>query len=324
MMRMNEEDEYPVWDSDDELEELEALPGGTGDDPKAEKVLDLADFDLETILENAPELYKMERETAVKRLGFSREPVIIKEQHTGKQAIMRGDKYVAMVSPKYVVVPNEWIASGVEQAAEELGLVLHSDRSDVHRLFRYYLDEDNPAGPNGELQAGFLVRNSVDGSMSFSLSSFAFRQICTNGMVTQVDYGSVSFVHMRALERLDMGAMIEMIKGSVKNAQKDIRIMEQWTVPWEELPQGRMALGLLRTSRLPNTVKPAYLQEPNKRLKAEDIPKIPEGITFWEIYNEITDMISHNDITERTRVEYQGVLHKTLRPLLRGTAPIEA
>jgi hypothetical protein len=322
-MRMNkdEEEEYPVWRM--EKEDDEDLPGGPkGCIPEVTVEEQLEEFqeifDLDTILEENPELFKLSREEAQKKFRYERQPLIWNTHPTGKEIISRGDEFLSVATPKYVIVPNEWIASGVEQAVERLGLTLLEDRSDSKKLFRYYLDTENPLGPNNELQAGFFVRNSVDGSMSFEISAFAYRLICMNGMTTRIQFKGMVLPHMRSLELLDMPELMEMIAHSIMNAQDDCRIMEEWDVPWRDLPQGPLAVDMLRTSRLPNKMKPLYLQKPHSRLKIDVIPQIPEDNTFWMIYNDITSLISKAEITERTRVEYQNVLHKTLRPLLRA------
>jgi len=56
----------------------------------------------------------------------------------------------------------------------------------------------------------------------------------------------------------------------------------------------------------------------NTRVKDSDIPPVPQGMDLWTVYNALTAHITRPSraVSERTRVDYQHMLHAALLPEL--------
>lgn len=129
--------------------------------------------------------------------GLEMVPVIADGEDTGKRIVRRNGDYIATVSDRYKLLPNEQAVEAANEVAQRLDarpfhqfdgdwfvqlddhVYQDPDRRRVHAAYawesRNWGDED--------LEYGFIVHNSIDTSLRFNVSLFSFRHACAN-MVT--------------------------------------------------------------------------------------------------------------------------------------------
>lgn len=260
-------------------------------------------------------LHMMGREASLAFLNFKRTPLVWNGKVTGREIISKGEDYVTVQSPGYVILPNEYVASGADDIAERMHLRVHKSIETPTRMWRYYLGGER-FGPNKELDIGFFVANSIDGSQALSVGAFMWRQICSNGMMAKRLIVGLRMVHSSGMENLDFNLLLQSTERALNLSRSMAVSMQDWDkLAIHDHPQGDLFVQLLRSSPLPNTMRPDYLALPNKRLPASEIPALNDSVTMWEVYNDFTSIITHSEVSERTKVEYQHQLHKALSPL---------
>lgn len=130
--------------------------------------------------------------------GLALLPVLHDGQDVGRRHVVRNGDFVASVTDRYKLLPNEQAVAAANEAARELGaepfhefsgdwyaqlddhVYQDQERRRVHALYAW--DEPADLGDD-KVQFGFAIHNSIDASLSFQVGLFSFRHACAN-MVT--------------------------------------------------------------------------------------------------------------------------------------------
>uniref|UniRef100_A0A6M3M8F8 DUF932 domain-containing protein n=1 Tax=viral metagenome TaxID=1070528 RepID=A0A6M3M8F8_9ZZZZ len=138
---------------------------------------------------------------------------------------------------------------------------------------------------NGEeVNVGVNVFNAIDGSSSFGVGIFTFRQICGNGVI----FGYEEIMHMRRSHTKGLQTHIEDMKNKmVLIMEHGSSIVDKYRQMAKQKITNAFVEKILK-SRLPARILPDYLQE--------EEATIPD-ITEWQLYNDITELIWHNEKT---------------------------
>jgi len=189
------QDQVEAWDDAEVLEELE----------DAETTLDFGDImSIKDPVERFEALgYKVhpilwDPETASVTVPFEPQNDYMKTRmdrlvDTGRRFVAKinddgTQKYLADVSSRYALIPNEVMADIADRLAQAVGATLQEDSSDEKRLYRRYILEGQNCGPTrelevGELLPGFSIFNSIDGSVAAGVEPFLYRVTCENGQM---------------------------------------------------------------------------------------------------------------------------------------------
>lgn len=153
-----------------------------------------SDYDPEAI--GTAELEAGDPEQIWEEFGLELVPVLHDGEDTGRRFVRRNGKYVADVSERYKLLPNERAVAAANEVARDLGatpfhdfegdwyvtlddhVFQDEDRRRVHALYAW--DDPVDIGEDDPVQFGFAVHNSIDGSMSFEVGLFTFRHGCAN------------------------------------------------------------------------------------------------------------------------------------------------
>ena len=241
------------------------------------------------------------------------------------------ERFIADVSYRYAMFPNEVMADIGDELAKKVGAKIHQDCSNDKRLYRYYI-KDKPCGPTGakgyeegELLPGFLVMNSIDGSMGAGVEPFLYRVVCKNGMMVQMKTAmTLKARHTGAIHDIERRDFLSMCKTALELSEAIAEKLKEWVSIDLSVknPLTDQIIQNLQYCGIPNAYKDEvpFLWAPNKRLDEKDIPAVPKGMDLWEAYNHITAALTRPPngkvVSERTRVDYQHMLHKALAPEL--------
>lgn len=238
---------------------------------------------------------------------------------TGRVWITQHGKFLADVSDKYHLIPNELVSQAGDAIAKRVGANLWKHKQTETRMYRYYLCPQEKIGPNRELNPGFLLVNSMDGSTSARFQAFMYRAVCENGMI----FGKqmVGTIWARHTQNFEVNFQ-DWMKASLvilQNAREIATAQEKWPSISMNSPEGKAIVERLKKMKVPNKFRPDYLKIPGERLKEEEIPPVPD-ISLWEVYNAITANLTRPPgkmvVQESSIVDLQISLHKALAPLL--------
>ena len=186
----------------------------------------------------------------------------------------------------------------------------------MHAL--YALNEPYKVNGN-EMHIGVGVHNSIDGTTSFGAGVFTFRNACRN-MVLAGSRGyhqdfdqrkTLEYVYKRHTAAIDpvVGQLSHIIGGIMDRA---VDIIESYKKMAKKRADEKylddLQTRLLR-SRLPAKVYPSYLlADPDKATTLNAKPD-----TVWDVYNDITANIWHNQSTNmRIKIFQFDHLHKVI------------
>jgi hypothetical protein len=247
------------------------------------------------------------------------------DSDTGYKAIVHQGEMVSIVRRGYELLPNEEAVSIADQAADLAGLVPFDeftgdwfvrmkdhviyDRA-AHRVHALYaLNQDYDV--NGDkMHIGVGVHNSIDGSLGFGCGIFTFRTACANMVFAGLPGYSQSFDQRRTLEHVyrkhtaglrsildDMGNVILRVMERAGDVLLSYRRMADEKVTNELIDR-------ILNSRLSRKTLPDYLTE-------EDAT-IPD-LSKWQLYNDVTELIWHN---QKSGLKTKTFQFKTLHSLI--------
>ena len=251
-------------------------------------------------------------------LGYEvREIINPSGEPVGKKAILKDGDVVAIVGMNHKLIPNEVLRGYVERVAAGFG----AERWRTYQTSTQYVDTfyipraGNGEGVWGELNIGFTVANSIDGSIAMKVMGFTYRELCRNGVIIGLkDVTQYLRLHTQGFLQEFLDGGVDMVRETVKmvlEATADVvNAMDEWPKIRLHSPVGVELLERIRESHLPLAVRPAYAL-PEEHPKAE-VP--PESATVWDLYNDITAKISHEveEIRPASILDYYGSLHKAL------------
>jgi len=259
-------------------------------------------------------------------------PLLLNGEQTKYKAILQAGEIAQIATNQYHVLPNEEAVKIADATAAQMGLVpfdeftgswfqrlddhVIRDGFKVHAL--YALNE--PYNVNGdEMHIGVGVHNSIDGTTSFGAGVFTFRNACRNMVLAGSKGYHQDFDQRKTLEYVYKRhtAAIDPVVGQLSHIISDIMdravdIIESYKKMAKQNADNQYLEDLqtrLLRSRLPAKVYPSYLlAEPEKATVLNAKPE-----TIWDVYNDITANIWHNQSTNmRIKIFQFDHLHKVI------------
>ena len=203
---------------------------------------------------------------------------------------------VGTVGKEYLLVPNSEV--------NELALDL-TDNSryvwDKGKLFfdgrRYFqsfttktLTKEVKAGD--DIGLGLAFSNSYDGSTSFSVSFFAIRLICKNGMISKQNLQSFRFRHDKNMEGFqdEIMSAVDFINNSEVPLERFVSGLRNMT----EVPFDVNTLYEIRKQSFPTLPVTTFGKCVDKFLDDYDTHEFAQGHTnLWDFYNACTNVLWH-------------------------------
>jgi hypothetical protein len=251
--------------------------------------------------------------TAWKQYGLEQLSIQVDGKDTDYKAIFRNNSLVKVLGKSYELFPNEEALKIADAAASLAGLEPFAPktfgvRAEGHMLYNKQETKMRAIYTPGKIQrvdgeevnVGVNVFNAIDGSSSFGCGVFTFRGICSNGVI----FGYEEIMSLRRIHTKGLQAAIEDMKN------KMVLVMEQGAELLETYRQMAAVkvtekfIDRILSSRLPAKVLPYYLKE--------EEAKLPD-ITEWQLYNDVTELIWHNEKTGLHSKTFQfNTLHSVM------------
>lgn len=283
--------------------------------------------------------------------GLEMVPVKLDGQDTGRRLILRNGKFIADVTDRYKLLPNERAVNAADAVANELGavpfddfdgdwfiplkdnVVMDEEGRRVHALYAW--DDPVRLGDGDEIQMGFAVHNSIDASLGFHVGLFTFRHACANMVWMGVHDDGMAFddrdVVVNGMRKHTSGLQVDndALQARVKNVLMLADEVSETYDQWRE-----------------QFVTESHIEEMLKRLPEKDLPKwvrdigdvldrakgngtlgeavttedliraeMPATETVWTTYNDLSESVWHDDDTsDSTKMMKFKDLHRVFPP----------
>ena len=259
-------------------------------------------------------------------------PINVNGENTNQKAIIKNGELISIVSDKYMLLPNEEALNQANQIAKQSGLVPFNKFSklnlkvvggDEHavlygphnaRMHAMYAIEKEYQVNGEDMYVGVGIRNSIDGTKAFGVDLFSFRSACSNmdiiarggqrgwtlGIARTKMLDTIYKRHTSGLDPKTFKYK-ELLANVMDRANAIIEAYEQMAIE----KATKELLDNIKESRLPNKVLPDYI--------TEESVQAPENLTQWNLYNDITANIWHNQKAAMTSKLFAfGQLHKVI------------
>ena len=221
----------------------------------------------------------------VKLIPIKAENILI----PNKVAVIREDtsQPIGVVSSQYGLLKHQEV---IECFRKALKKTKHEEKimmtkNGAHLIATYKLPEAQMEVKKGDLVSmQFIVKNSYDGTKSFSLMLGAFRLVCSNGMIIGKEIFTYSQRHFSG------NAMFGDANGIIET-----KIPELISHFKEALPIMKAMTKTILTESTEMLFEKETLELPKYLIAgAKDIYEKTKEKTLWEYYNSLTFAISHN------------------------------
>ena len=297
-------------------------------------------------------------------------PIKLNGSDTGRRFIMRNGEMLGDVSNQYRLIPNEEVVQAADKIAEDLGaskfhdfggdwyiklqnnVFMDKEGRRAHALYAW--DDPVDIGGTGEVQLGFGVHNSIDGSMGLRVGLFTFRHACANMVFMGVNPEGMSFdqrdVLAHSTRKHTHGLKIDHLRAWIENTVQYgshvIDAYNDWQTREIERQDALKMLEMVQKGRFAARDTPEWVQnaveyteeleqkvkEGQKDVHGDDygafengLPRervadvaeayIPAGETHWDTYNHLTEAIWHNSKTnDQSKISKMRNLHKAFDP----------
>jgi hypothetical protein len=210
-------------------------------------------------------------------------------QPTKYKAIIRDNHLVAIVGKDYKLLPNEVVADVAKDIAKRLGAVPFEEKNILYnkratRIFATYItpNREDVIG-NDKVHPGFTLQNSIDGSLAFSCSGFTYRTVCKNGVM--VGFKKLSQFYRRHTQGLEVE--VENIQKITENVVKNMdEVLKQYSIMAQTKLNEEIAKNIAKLSK---AMVPEYI-----KVKKHQLIEFDQNKTVWDVYNDITAAIWHN------------------------------
>jgi hypothetical protein len=254
-------------------------------------------------------------QTAWKQYGLEQYPIQIDGKDTNYKAIFRNNNLVKVLGKDYELFPNEEALKIADQAAALAGLTPFAPKTfgvrvDGHKLYNkqetkmraIYTPGKAHRVDGDEVNIGVNVFNAIDGSSSFGCGIFTFRSICGNGVI----FGYEEIMSLRRIHTKGLQTIIDdMTNKMVHVMDQSISLLETYRRMAATKVTDKFITKILK-SRLPAKVLPDYLKEEEAKLP---------NITEWQLYNDVTELIWHNEKTGLHSKTFQFNTLHSITPL---------
>jgi len=244
------------------------------------------------------------------------------DKQTPYKAILKNGRLVAILGRGYQVLPNEVVKQVADEIASRLNAepLLEKTRlptewgnayfsKDSWKVYLVYtIPEWHEIDGRDRCKIGFAFRNSIDGTLAFSVTGFTYREMCSNGVF--MGYRELARFYHKHTKGLKVD-MDNIMKATMKVIEAMERVLEAYR-KMVELQLNEEIAESIAKSTLPRKLIPPYI-----KLEGTELVWFDESKTVWDAYNDITARIWHNtrqDITTKNRMYDE--LHKVLKPVV--------
>lgn len=217
-----------------------------------------------------------------------------------------------IVSDQYVPLQHEEAYTNFFDAVEGIGLEVTGQfrvGENIANLEYVVPDAELIADDSdGGIKIGGRVRNSYDSSTTFSASGFAFRVLCSNGMfLGATDVNGTKFRAMHRATPMEnspdfIAKHVVALLDNTSQYQDVIDRARDFDISYDDEIQFR-------------NVMTSYL--PSARVAERIIDDQWNGelnTTKWELYNDVTEYASHNDLSNSMYERIQNSAERILLP----------
>jgi len=239
--------------------------------------------------------------------GITKARLYFGDEYTKNTVVFKDGEFIAVVGDYHSIYPNELAKELGDSVAEEMGF----RQKEVHRsdgkLYAIYLDSTPlDIGKEDPVKRGFVIANSIDGTMSLRAEGFTYRKKCENGVfLGKKHVVSMSRKHTPGLE-IDPSR----VKSNVDKALEQVELVMK---SYEEMAKQRTNQKIaeaLADSQLPRKLLPDHF------CFSEDNTLEDWNVDTkqWQLYNDVTEKIWHNDETNMdSKRSYFKKLHRAMR-----------
>lgn len=273
---------------------------------------------------------------------------------TGRRFIFRDGEFLADVSGKYNLLPNEEVLKIADDVADDLGASKFTDfdgdwycpledhaitDEEGRRLHAMYAWNEDTVGGD-DMNYGFIIHNSIDASLGFSVGLFSFRHACSNmvwmgagkqqsGMGFD-DRNILRSYYHRHTQGLETDA--DELKTLIENTVGVIPDIHDTYSDWVDSSISVSEVKELR-ERLPHQDLPEWVQEAIEAVEEaraetdedeeldeleanmEYVDRMPDDEDKWGFYNDITESVWHSDTTnDNSKSNKMKKTHRVLTP----------
>ncbi len=255
-------------------------------------------------------------------------PILFNGEQTSAKAIVKGKNLVSIAGKGYALLPNEETLKLANEAAELAGFVpfyekIQDAQENVFakltghvlcneketQMHAFYVPQnlDVTVEKNDDTYVGVDVVNSIDGKKSFGVNIFSFRRACKNGVLFGKEtMANVNYMHTKSLNEV-LGRLKTLFVEQIDRANL---LLERYRQLAAEKATQNLIDALAKT-RIPSKILPPYISDQEQRANFGKTDK-----TKWEVYNDVTRAIWHNDKATLVTKEFQfKQLHKVIAPL---------
>jgi hypothetical protein len=258
------------------------------------------------------------------RHGYSKVPLEVKTYDNKiwddrkSSGIFQYGLYRKICGRGYVMLPNEEVdvilPKVIKSLGPELGLEIFKTYTAYHGDAKYWEVRSNkkytiPGSfrDNDKVQLGFIVRNSLACNVSFGMDVFTMCEVCTNGAVQKgSDLLSMQIKHYGK----------DSLKQMTENLERRVRdIMQEgvWLIE-DYAKAAKLKFRLEAAKQIAKRVSVKYLPDYIEvDEKTHNVTLKKHNKTFWEVMNNITDPVWHNDeLSFLTKSEMTNHLHRVM------------
>lgn len=292
-------------------------------------------------------------------------PILKNGEDTGRRMVLRNGEFLADVSDQYRLLPNERMVAAANQIAKRVDarpfhqfsgdwyvelddhVFMDDDGRRAHALYAF---DEGPVdlGHGDDVQLGFAVHNSIDGSMGFQVGLFTFRHACANMVMMGVGGSGMGFdtrdVIQHGQQRHTKGLNVDTLEAFIEEIiEYGPMILDTYSAWMDESLDASRADQVLRAAQKSRFSQrddiPAWMQDTIERVEKADerareheslegehfangLPdkaraqiidaNIPEAETVWDAYNDLTQNIWHSEKTnDRSKIRKMKTLHRS-------------
>jgi hypothetical protein len=247
-----------------------------------------------------------------KKHDLTSAPILLKNkkgeyEKSKYKIIMVGNEIASIVTNRYLLLANEEAIKLVSDAVKQTKLKLHQKHIDDKRVYMYWLHPKTYqiGKDKSKVQLGLCMKNSINGTLGFSLSLWSFRQVCGNGAV-------VASSELASISKRHTGKEIIPAVGYVKDSIDTLfdsgrSLIEEYQAMEKTKLNESIAYQLAVKQRIPRHWLPDYIKVSKGKVEIEESPDC------WKVFNDISQTIWHNKKTNHGTVcQYTELLHRAI------------
>ena len=255
------------------------------------------------------ELALGEMDQTWKKHGITSASILLKNKkgqyEKSKYKIIEVNGNIAsIVTNRYFVFPNEEAIKLVRKSVPA-NMKFYSKHIDEFRAYMYWLHPKTYriGKDDSKIQLGLCMKNSINGTLGFSLSMWSFRQTCENGAV-------VASSELATMSKRHTGTEIIPDVNYIKDAidrlfESGRSLIDEYKNMYRTPLNEEIAYQLAVKQRIPRHWLPDYIKVSKGKVELDKNPNC------WKVFNDISQEIWHNKKTNHGTVcQYTELLHR--------------